>query len=232
MRNQVYTKLKFMLNNFQDRFNSFAKKTILEIFMVLTIVFLITVLYINSIESKKVKIQEHIGFTGNIYEVYSLIKQIENINIISSKIEKNSIKLQLVSNLNHIVFIINEIENINNFIKIKDYEIKKNDDKYKLSLEVNIDKFKEKKSKFVLDYEVKKNTKVKLVNKIKQEVEIKEVNEEIKFKLSAIVFDSVILNNKYLKKDEMINGYKLIQIRNKSIILSKNNKNIEVRLYD
>jgi hypothetical protein len=217
-----------MLNRLENRFNKLSIKSIIEIFLILFIMFILLVLYIRSIDFYPIKKIKANYINGSAYEIYSKIKEFENINIISSKIQNKSIHLELISNLENIIYYINKIENLNNFLKIDDYKVTKKDENYKLMVKVSLDKYKAKKSDFLVEYKSQNNfIKEKTTN-----IKTFNINKSENFTLSAIVFNSVILNDKYLKINELINGYRLIKIRDKSVILSKNNKTIEVYFYE
>ena len=220
-----------MLSRLENRFNKLSIKSIIEIFLIILVVFILLVLYIKSIDFYPIKNVKTNHFRGSAHEIYSKIKEFENINIISSKIQSKSINLELISNLENIVFYLNKIENLNNFIKIDDYKITKKDEDYKLILKVSFDKYKAKKSDFIVEYKSSHNLIKENTTQIK-DISIVKSNKIEDFTLSAIVFNSVILNDNFLKINEQINGYKIIKIRDKSVILSKNNETIEVHLND
>ena len=220
-----------MLSRIENRFNKLSIKSIIEIFLIIFVIFILLVLYIRSIDSNPIKNVKTNQFKGSAHEIYSKIKELENINITSSKIQSKSINLELISNLENIVFYLNKIENLNNFIKIDDYKITKKDEDYKLILKVSFDKYKAKKSDFIVEYKSSHNLIKENTTQI-ENISIAKSNKIEDFKLSAIVFNSVILNDNFLKINEQINGYKIIKIRDKSVILSKNNETIEVHLND
>jgi len=223
-----------MLNNIENKFNNLSKKTILELFLILIILFVLIIVFIK--EDKK-KIDIDLGvveYREDIHAVYNKIKAIEDLKIISSMVDKKNINISTKSTMQHLVFIINSIENINDYIKISDINISKEEKKlYKMNFIVKLSIYKERNKKYLVEYKKPIHTIVleDNIQKInKSNISEQNNQKEESFKLNAIVFNSIILNGKYLKLDEKIYDYKIIEIRHKSVKLSNNQNTMEIFL--
>ncbi len=222
-----------MLNSIENKFNNLSKKTILELFLILIILFVLLIVFIKD-NKKKIDIDfEVVEYREDIHAVYNKIKAIEDLKILSSNVYKKSINISTKSTMQHLVFIINSIENINDYIKISDINISKEENLYKMNFIVKLSIYKERNKKYLVEYKKPIHTIVleDNIQKINTSNILEQNNQkEESFKLNAIVFNSIILNGKYLKLDEKINDYKIIEIRHKSVKLSNNQNTMEIFL--
>jgi hypothetical protein len=70
---------------------------------------------------------------------------------------------------------------------------------------------------------------LKRCRKIKKPVRVYSVNKNVQLHLMAIFNDKVLINNTWVKKGDFIEGYKIIKIYPKKVILRKNNKFIVLK---
>ena len=218
-----------MLNKIENKFNNSNPKTMIELSIIVLILFIVSVLYIKDMRFYEVHKEKTKSYKGDIYEIYSQIKRIENIKILNSSVSKRDIEFEINSSLNHIMYVLNEIENINDFIKIEHYEVLKLEDKYKLDVKVSIDKYTQKKELYRVEY-IKKSVKENETSNIIKLNEKIKLNEPTTFILNAIVFNHALINNNLLKINQKLDGYKLIEIKTNSVKLSFQEKTIEVFL--
>ncbi|MEN8717872.1 MAG: hypothetical protein ABF301_04335 [Sulfurovum sp.] len=219
-----------MLNNISSSFNNLDKKVIAEVFLLVFIFFIaLNVFIINNKEENTKNISKVKTYKSkeNIHTIYNKIQSIKNIDIVNSRLYKTQINISILSDLEHLEhlnFVINKIENINEHIKIDEINIKKDSNKFKMNIAIKTNYYAKKDKKFVIDYIAKED--------VVKDDEVKVKSSDTKLTLNAIVFNSVILNNTYLKLNDYYNNYKLIDISNKSIKLSKNNEVFKVYLND
>ncbi|MFA9373630.1 MAG: hypothetical protein ACERKK_05665, partial [Poseidonibacter sp.] len=109
---------------------------------------------------------------------------------------------------------IEKIENINEYSNITNLNLSKDKQtkKYIFKIEISFDKFFIKNKK--ADIKVKKQKNINI------------------FKVKAIISNNVLINNKWIKQNEFINGYKLIEINKNSVVLQKNNKQINIKVFE
>ena len=166
-------------------------------------------------EDKRISIEEEKNMSKNFIDI---IKDIENY------LSKNEINLHNLSNENQIIKVdintsllkqlnfLEFLEKYNSFSHLHLVQLRGSN----LSLELNFRKF------YVKKIEDKRLT----LEKIKKYENIK--NE---FILQAIVGENVLINKKWKKLNDFINGFKIISIEKNSVILEKDTFLIETKVY-
>ncbi|RXK13102.1 hypothetical protein CP965_04690 [Halarcobacter mediterraneus] len=167
-------------------------------------------------EDKRISIEKEKNMSKNFIDI---IKDIENY------LSKNKINLHNLSNENQIIKIaintslikqlnfLEFLEKYNSYSHLHLVQLRGST----LSLELNFRKF------YVKKIEDKKS----ILEKIKQYEQIK--NE---FILQAIVGENVLINKKWKKLNDFIDGFKIISIEKNSVILEKNTFLIESKVYN
>ncbi len=167
-------------------------------------------------EDKRVSIKKEKNMSKNFIDI---IKDIENY------LSKNEINLHNLSNENQIIKVdintslikqlnfLEFLEKYNSYSHLHLVQLRGSN----LSLELNFRKF----------YVKKLEDKKAILEKIKQYEKIK--NE---FILQAIVGENVLINKKWKKLNDFIDGFKIISIEKNSVILEKNTFLIESKVYN
>lgn len=211
---QIFTLLenKFEQLNFRFKIEIF----LLPIFLLGFFYYLDRNLFIKKeYEDKRISIEKEKNMSKNFIDI---IKDIENY------LSKNEINLHNLSNENQIIKVdintsllkqlnfLEFLEKYNSFSHLHLVQLRGSN----LSLELNFRKF------YVKKIEDKKLT----LAKIKQYENIK--NE---FILQAIVGENVLINKKWMKLNDFINGFKIISIERNSVFLEKDTFLIETKVY-
>jgi len=207
-----------LLKLIEDKFESLSLRLKIEIFLFpLIIILLISYLfYENKNESKNVvKLDRNIINVKMKASYLTLLKQIEkfssqnNITINFIKRDNSNIKLVLSSSPKNLFVFLDFVERFNNFSKIETMDLSQN----KLSLDISFKKFYQK-----TPYKASKNKDLK-------------VKKQSRFILNAIVDNEVLINNVWIKKDDFLDGYKLVEIFKNKVFLKKDDKKIFLKLH-
>ncbi|MGB5793192.1 hypothetical protein [Poseidonibacter sp.] len=213
-----------MYNYLNNKFNNSSKKVKIEIYLLTLVLFFVFFLIIEDYNKSNTitKIQNSFKlpnqtFTGSFFD---LSKELEiyakNKKIKITKIEnqKRVINIEGYSSIVNISKFIEKIENINEYSNIINLNLSKDKQtkKYIFKIEISFDKFFIKNKK--ADIKVKKQKNINI------------------FKVKAIISNNVLINNKWIKQNEFINGYKLIEINKNSVVLQKNNKQINIKVFE
>lgn len=210
-----------VLKSIEDKFNLLPLRLKIEFFLFPLIIVLTLVFFLfehkNSSKiyflEKEVDL-ENIKMNDNIVDILKKIEKyaLENhINLHLVKKEKFYMKLKAFSTLKNRVLFLKYIEEINSFSKIETLEIREDS----MVVEISFKKLY-KKDKFIVDKKFDSFSK-------------KEDNKN--FILHAIVSDKVLINNKWLKLNDEINGFILKKIENNKITLENSYKKLILRLY-
>ncbi len=205
-----------LLENSFDNLNSRVK---LELFLLpLFLIFLIWNLFFtiehlehkndsftNKIDIYNVKMKE--TFVKIIEDIEDFCKQ-NNILIEEIKVQNKSLKLLVKASLKEQLYLIEYIEKYNSFSKI---DLLKNRDE-SLFLAINFDKIYSK-------------PKIELKSRIAK-LDIQQND----FTLFAIVNKKVYINKKWLRLNDSIFSFKVIQINKDSVVLANKYKKIVLRL--
>ncbi|XOB61536.1 hypothetical protein ACMC56_13150 [Campylobacterota bacterium DY0563] len=207
-----------LLRSIEDKFESLSLRLKIEIFLFpLIIILLLSYLFYdtNNESTTIVKLDKKIIDVRMKDSYIKLLKQIEefslknNITINFIKRDYRNIKLTLISNPKNLFLFLDFIERFNNFSKIETMSLSEN----KLSLDISFKKFYQKKPYTAL---TSKNLKIKKQNS---------------FVLKAIVGNEVLINNIWIKKDDFIEGYKLVDIFKNKVFLKNDNEKIFLKLH-
>ena len=145
---------------------------------------------------------------------------LEKIKIISMNYKNKNLLIKGESTLLKIRNLIEEIENINKYSNI-----------------ILVDVLSTKKSKksesysFEIKTEFKKYYIKKKVNKENKTNIVKKKKNKNNFKLKAVVSDYVLINNMWYELNDKIGKYKIINIKEKSVILNYKENNMNLKLY-
>lgn len=157
-----------------------------------------------------------------------IIKKIENysnlekIKIISIDYKNKNLLIKGKTTLLKIKSLIRKLEIINNYSNIILVNILTKGKNNEYSFEINT----EFKKYYIKD---KNKTENKTENKDKVQV-VKKKSKDI-FKLNAIVSNYILLNDKWYKLKERVGKYKIIEIKEKSVVLDYKGKNLNLKLY-
>lgn len=166
--------------------------------------------------STKIKIDDfNKSFNGSYLELFSDLEFLANKNeviIDNLSREKNMIILMGNISINKTSTFISEIEHMNNFTKIDFLSLNKKENSlnHNFELKINLNKF------YIKD-------------KIKQNIQIKNQNSN-NFRVKAIVFNYVLINDNWIKEGEKIENYELTEIKNNFVILKKDDEKIKLEL--
>lgn len=162
-------------------------------------------------------------FTGSYLELFSYLEYLSNQNKIFIKNlskDKNYIFIEGYSQKESILIFLKDIENINNFTKIDSVVLNKKDDleNYNFELKLDLNRFYIKNF-----YKTEYKDFSSLENNSKPD-------KKKSFKMNAIVLNYAFINDNWIKKNEKIDDYELIQIGRDFVILRKEDDNIKVEL--
>ncbi|WP_121627809.1 hypothetical protein [Poseidonibacter antarcticus] len=153
-----------------------------------------------------------------------IIKKIENysnlekIKIISIEYKNKNLLIKGKTTLLKIKSLIRKLEIINNYSNIILVNILTKGKRNEYSFEINT----EFKKYYIKDKnKTEKKDKVQVVKKISKDI----------FKLNAIVSNYILLNNKWYTLKERVGKYKIIEIKEKSVILDYKGTNLNLKLY-
>ena len=208
------------LNQVNKKFKNLSFKTKLQLYL---LPILILFLFFMTFESHK--------------EIELPLAKVKTINYRFSSIDLIS-KIQKYANKRSIKILSIDVKSriINMAIEAKSKEI----DKFLLFLE-NIDtnsnivffetsKIKASKTN-TLNAKVKIDFKKSYIKNIKKELFVSKVKNS-KPKLKAIIYNYAFLDNKWRVKGESFSSYKIIQINKNSVVLKKDGKKLELKVYN
>lgn len=211
------------LDFLEQKFENSSNKTKIELFIFpFLLFFLFFFLYEeeNSFEAPSLKATFNKKTQINFKSV-DIIKDIEEymhkekIKLIKLSNIKNRIDLEASAHSTKQIKLLNFIENYNAYSKITSLKI---EDK-NIKIIISFDK------KYIKRTNKKVNEKLKLLEEY--------VDYAKKFKLNAIIADSVLINNKWFKiEDKIDDNFKLIKIRKEGVSLKSKETIVNLRLYD
>lgn len=209
-----------MLNYLNNKFEDSSLKIKVELYLLpLFILYLMLYLidYNNPIEKtiipQKVSIKEFNLEKNSL----NLIRKIETIaksyKIKITHISSNEKNIGIVgtSSLKSLKSLLTQIENLNNssqIVSLTNTFTSKKLTSFKLSIS--------------FDNQNIKNIKI----------EEEKIKQKIKFVLTGIIADYVFINEKLIKVNEYVNGYKLIKIGFNSIVLEKDNEKLILKVHN
>lgn len=227
-----------MLHFLNNKYIQSSTKTKIELYFVpLILLYLIYYFLGNSIspELNKIRNIDHYAnkkFDNSFLKLFGEIEKSAkalDIKVKSLNNKMNIIELEIDTKIENIGKLINKLENINNFTKISSITVieKETDNIYTIIFTIDVNKFyiKEiKKDEFLTNK--KAEIKIEENNKIKKLT----IENKIKYELKAIIADFAMINNKWIKKDEYIDNFKLINIGKNFVFLENEEKEIKLEI--
>ncbi len=209
-----------VLKYIEDSFNSFNLRIKIEL-IILPLLILGILIFFTTKPNKEKRVSnpnifERMKTLEMKEEMVSIIKNIENyanknfLKIKSISSDNKNIKIELFANKKNQIKFIKYLEDYNSFSKIKTLFINQR----KLDIELTFQ-------------ELYFKNKIDLENKIAK----LEQKTDINFKLKAIIDKKVLINNKWLKINEVFNKHKLIKINANSVLLENEFETILLKIY-
>lgn len=230
MKQKIFMSWSQMLAYLDNKFINSSLKVKIELY-ILPLLFLYIVYYflIDLNNNEKIpEIKNNINysdytnkkFDGSSLELLSSIENFsreKHIIIKSINEDKNLIQIKADGKIENISELIKKIENINSFTKIDLITIKNqlNQDSYYFEMKIDLNKFYIKKLIKEENINTSNNVLAMSVNK---------------YKINAIVADYVLINSIWLRKNEMIDDFKLIEIKKNFVLLKNNSEEIKLEL--
>ena len=230
-----------MLNQLNNKFINLSLKTKIEFYLLpLLLLYLIYYSFQNLINSEIDEIKNSVNisqfenkkFDGSFLELFNQIEKNAkdlNIQVKSLNNKKNIIDLKVYSKITDIPRLIKRIENLNNFTNISSINIyDKNDlDFYLIDFTIDLNKYYLKR--------IEKDEDIKATESQEKSDEIKEIKipileEKITYELKAIIADYVLINDIWIKKNENLNNFKLIEINKDYVLLQNDEKILKLEL--
>ena len=230
-----------MLNQLNNKFINLSLKTKIEFYLLpLLLLYLIYYSFQNLINSEIDEIKNSVNisqfenkkFDGSFLELFNQIEKNAkdlNIQVKSLNNKKNIIDLKVYSKIIDIPRLIKRIENLNNFTNISSINIyDKNDlDFYLIDFTIDLNKYYLKR--------IEKDEDIKATESQEKSDEIKEIKipileEKITYELKAIIADYVLINDIWIKKNENLNNFKLIEINKDYVLLQNDEKILKLEL--
>lgn len=209
-----------VLKYIEDSFNSFNLRIKIELILLPLLILGILIFFTTKPNKEKrvsnPNIFERMKTLEMKEEMVSIIKNIENyanknfLKIKSISSDNKNIKIELFANKKNQIKFIKYLEDYNSFSKIKTLFINQR----KLDIELTFQ-------------ELYFKNKIDLENKIAK----LEQKTDINFKLKAIIDKKVLINNKWLKINEVFNKHKLIKINANSVLLENEFETILLKIY-
>lgn len=203
-----------MLENFENKFLNINYKTKLQLYLLPILLFALLYQYKEIFKEEKIipNIKEDKKeYKETFLELFSKIEKlskINNVEIRSIKKSKKEINIVFNSSMKNFSKFIFSLENLNSFTSIKRVKNEKVDKTYLFEVVLSVEKF------------YLKNL---------EKIEFKE-EKEISFSLNAIIGSYVIIDNKMLKIGDNLDGFKVIQIENKSVYLKNKEEILKLEL--
>ena len=230
-----------MLNQLNNKFINLSLKTKIEFYLLpLLLLYLIYYSFQNLINSETDEIKNSVNisqfenkkFDGSFLELFNQIEKNAkdlNIQVKSLNNKKNIIDLKVYSKITDIPRLIKRIENLNNFTNISSINIyDKNDlDFYLIDFTIDLNKYYLKRIE--KDEDIKATETQEKSDEIK-EIKIPIIEEKITYELKAIIADYVLINDIWIKKNENLNNFKLIEINKDYVLLQNDEKILKLEL--
>lgn len=230
-----------MLNQLNNKFINLSLKTKIEFYLLpLLLLYLIYYSFQNLINSEIDEIKNSVNisqfenkkFDGSFLELFNQIEKNAkdlNIQVKSLNNKKNIIDLKAYSKITDIPRLIKRIENLNNFTNISSINIyDKNDlDFYLIDFTIDLNKYYLKRIE--KDEDIKATETQEKSDEIK-EIKIPIIEEKITYELKAIIADYVLINDIWIKKNENLNNFKLIEINKDYVLLQNDEKILKLEL--
>ncbi|MCT7587767.1 hypothetical protein [Aliarcobacter butzleri] len=226
-----------MLKFLNDKFINSQTKTKIELYLLPVLLLLLISFYTfeekqEEMISTKNSFDEisNKKFEGSYLEVLSSLENLANknqITILTNEKDKESIFLKGKSKIIVLENFLKQIENLNNFSKVQSLLLYKKDENgyYFFDLKISFEKFYFKQLKNEKELELKVEDDA--LNKISKE---KEIVENKKFEINAIIDKYAFINGNWIEQDEEIDGYKLVELQMYFVILENETEKIKLEV--
>ncbi|WP_419673043.1 hypothetical protein [Aliarcobacter butzleri] len=226
-----------MLKFLNDKFINSQTKTKIELYLLPLLLLLLISFYTfeekqEEMISTKNSFDEisNKKFEGSYLEVLSSLENLANknqITILTNEKDKESIFLKGKSKIIVLENFLKQIENLNNFSKVQSLLLYKKDENgyYFFDLKISFEKFYFKQLKNENELELKVEDDA--LNKISKE---KEIVENKKFEINAIIDKYAFINGNWIEQDEEIDGYKLVELQMYFVILENETEKIKLEV--
>lgn len=208
-----------ILKSIDSSFNNASLRVKIQLYILPLLLVYLMSFYLNTkAPAKLIKNVDYESMQMN-KSMLSITKEFEkfcekkSIQIKYIKYENKTIYLKGHASFSNIKKLISYIDGFNSFSKINSLDFFKEGSKYRFSLKVDFDKF------------YLKNTEK---NKIKEGPSNKQRNLKVK----AIIDNHVLINNRWLNKNESINGHRILEIKANKVLLEKNGKKLYLKVYE
>lgn len=224
-----------MLKFLNDKFINSQTKTKIELYL-----FPLLLLLLISFYTFEEKQEEMIStknsfyeisnkkFEGSYLEVLSSLENLANknqITILTNEKDKESIFLKGKSKIIVLENFLKQIENLNNFSKVQSLVLYKKDENgyYFFDLRISFEKFyfKQLKNENELELKLEDDTLKKT---------FKEIVENKKFEINAIIDKYALINGNWIEQNEEIDGYKLVELEMYFVILENETEKIKLEV--
>ncbi|WP_151950265.1 hypothetical protein [Aliarcobacter butzleri] len=226
-----------MLKFLNDKFINSQTKTKIELYLLPLLLLLLISFYTfeekqEEMISTKNSFDEisNKKFEGSYLEVLSSLENLANknqITILTNEKDKESIFLKGKSKIIALENYLKQIENLNNFSKVQSLVLYKKDVNgyYFFDLKISFEKFyfKQLKNENELELKIEDDD----LNKTFKE---KEIVENKKFEINAIIDKYALINGNWIEQDEEIDGYKLVELQMYFVILENETEKIKLEV--
>lgn len=216
------------LNN---KYNNLSFKIKLELFLLpILIIYFLHFVFLTYFLKDEVSTYSKIAigdfnkkFEDSYLELFSNIEYLANQNKIFIKNlskDKKYVFLDGYGQKEDILIFLKNIEDINNFTRIDSLNLDKRDElgNYNFKFRVDLNRFYIKNNSSFFKKEPNSQ-----VNK-------SEIKNENIFKINAIVLNYAFINDNWIKKNEKIDNYELVEIQRDFVILKKDEHTIKLEL--
>ena len=209
------------LLNIKERFENYSlKEQVLLYFSVLLFSILVFILYGNWQKSLYIiKSKDTVTLAKEVVAKKEKLSDVELLKYFNKNIELFNITLQEINisqkrttlkAIGRYSPIINFLRVLSHNFKIEQFSIENNVGKVFISLELNTSRFFKSGQKNLISK--------KFVNPFLYEIADK-TKKSSPFIINAIIDTEVLINNRWYKKDEIINNYKILEIKKDALIL-------------
>ncbi|RZV18646.1 hypothetical protein [Aliarcobacter butzleri] len=224
-----------MLKSLNDKFINSQTKTKIELYLLPLLLLLLISFYTfeekqEEMISTKNSFDEisNKKFEGSYLEVLSTLENLANknqITILTNEKDKESIFLKGKSKIIVLENYLKQIENLNNFSKVQSLLLYKKDENgyYFFDLKISFEKFYFKQLKNELELKVEDDA-------LKKTFKEKEIVENNKFEINAIIDKYALINGNWIEQDEEIDGYKLVELQMYFVILENETEKIKLEV--
>ncbi|MFY4841622.1 hypothetical protein ACOTWI_04745 [Aliarcobacter butzleri] len=224
-----------MLKSLNDKFINSQTKTKIELYLLPLLLLLLISFYTfeekqEEMISTKNSFDEisNKKFEGSYLEVLSTLENLANknqITILTNEKDKESIFLKGKSKIIALENYLKQIENLNNFSKVQSLVLYKKDENgyYFFDLRISFEKFyfKQLKNENELELKLEDDTLKKT---------FKEIVENKKFEINAIIDKYALINGNWIEQNEEIDGYKLVELEMYFVILENETEKIKLEV--